>query len=148
MYIPFLLPFLHPPPPPTPTSSTVKEPSLPLGVTCVHLGPPCLSIPTYLPPLPFHSHSQSHGQVQLGVLFAMYAAPNTFMPVAFAVLASSQRLLWRLVLGLVFFICAGGCLAYAGVVVESYLLVLAGRLRFGVSSESYYGASVCPQGCP
>ncbi len=87
-------------------------------------------------------------QVQLGVLFAMYAAPNTFMPVTVAILASSQRSLWRLVLGLVSLVCLGGCVAYAGVALEMYALVLAGRLIFGFSSESLYGRWCWARGAP
>ena len=69
--------------------------------------------------------------VQLGVLFAMYAVPNMFMPVVVAVLSASASALWRTVLLLMFTIAASGWMTYAGVAMAWFWLLLIGRLTFG-----------------
>ena len=69
--------------------------------------------------------------IQLGVLFALYAVPNMFMPVVVAVLASSAAGLWPSVLLLSTTVAAGAWTAYAGVQLGQFSVLLLGRALFG-----------------
>jgi hypothetical protein len=62
------------------------------------------------------------------------------MPVVFALLASSERKLWWLVMTLLLLLVAGAGLSYAGVAIGSFPLLLFGRLVFGFAAESFQGA--------
>ena len=70
-------------------------------------------------------------QTQLGVLFALYAAPNVFMPIVVSILGAGESALWPATLLLVTGITVGGWLSYFAVRFSWFWLLLIGRLVFG-----------------
>ena len=78
--------------------------------------------------------------VQLGVLFAVYAVPNFVMPVAVAAAASAPALLWRSVLLLMASVFLGAWLSYVSVETSTFPLLLLGRLLLGFA-ESFYASA-------
>jgi hypothetical protein len=68
---------------------------------------------------------------QLGILFALYAAPNIFMPFIVSLVANSEASLWPAILTLVSTIAVGGWMSYFAVKYSWFWLLLTGRLTFG-----------------
>ena len=65
------------------------------------------------------------------VLFAVYAAPNMFMPLLVNVVSSSEQALWPTTLTLVGGMALGAWLSYFGISNSWCWLLLIGRLVFG-----------------
>ena len=74
---------------------------------------------------------------QLGVLFSVYAFPNAFLPLLSGAYYNAFGI-WRGVLAIAVCIAAGITVVSLGAYAQSYWLMVAGRVLYGLGGESVY----------